>query len=87
MTITLRATSPRSLSATARARSSSERRLLGCTGGSNIPARDIPRIAALYRQGVLDLETLVSSRRPLEDLEADDGRVWTLLRWQPPLTP
>jgi uncharacterized OB-fold protein len=22
-----------------------------------------------------------------EDLEADDGRVWTLLRWQPPLTP
>ena len=45
----------------------SERRLLGCTGGSNIPARDIPRIAALYRQGVLDLASLVSSRRPLED--------------------
>ena len=45
----------------------SERRLLGCTGGSNIPARDIPRIAALYRQGVLDLATLVSSRRPLEE--------------------
>jgi len=58
----------------------SERRLLGCTGGSNIPARDIPRIAALYRQGVLDLETLVSSRRPLEDFalavaESERGEV------------
>lgn len=47
-----------------------ERRLMGCTGGSNVPARDIPRIAALYRQGVLDLDTLVSSRRPLEDFAA-----------------
>jgi S-(hydroxymethyl)glutathione dehydrogenase / alcohol dehydrogenase len=58
----------------------SERRLLGCTGGSNIPARDIPRIAALYRQGVLDLETLVSSRRPLEEFalavaESERGEV------------
>ncbi len=47
-----------------------ERRLLGCMGGSNVPARDIPRIASLYRQGVLDLDTLVTSRRPLEDFAA-----------------
>ena len=45
----------------------SERRLLGTTGGSNVPARDIPRIAELYRDGRLDLDTLVSARRPLRD--------------------
>jgi S-(hydroxymethyl)glutathione dehydrogenase / alcohol dehydrogenase len=44
-----------------------ERRLLGCTGGSNIPARDIPRVAALYQQGLLDLDALVTSRRPLSE--------------------
>jgi S-(hydroxymethyl)glutathione dehydrogenase/alcohol dehydrogenase len=45
----------------------SERRLLGTTGGSNVPARDIPRIASLYADGRLDLDTLVSARRPLRD--------------------
>ena len=44
-----------------------ERRLLGTTGGSNVPARDIPRIASLYTDGRLDLDTLVSARRPLRD--------------------
>ena len=44
-----------------------ERRLLGTTGGSNVPARDIPRIARLYSEGRLDLDTLVSARRPLGD--------------------
>lgn len=44
-----------------------ERRLLGCLGGSNVPARDIPRIMDLYRQGRLDLDTLVSARRTLDD--------------------
>jgi S-(hydroxymethyl)glutathione dehydrogenase/alcohol dehydrogenase len=44
-----------------------ERRLLGTTGGSNVPARDIPRIARLYEQGLLVLDTLVSARRPLDD--------------------
>jgi S-(hydroxymethyl)glutathione dehydrogenase/alcohol dehydrogenase len=44
-----------------------ERRLLGTTGGSNVPARDIPRIARLYAEGLLDLDTLVSARRPLAD--------------------
>lgn len=43
-----------------------ERRLAGCVGGSNIPARDIPRIAALYRAGRLDLDRLVTQRLPLD---------------------
>jgi len=44
----------------------SDRRLLGCLGGQNIPARDIPRIMRLYRQGLLNLDKLVSQRLPLE---------------------
>ena len=48
----------------------SERRLLGCTGGSNIPARDIPRIERLYRSGDLELEALVSQRFSFADAPA-----------------
>jgi Zn-dependent alcohol dehydrogenase len=48
----------------------SDRRLQGCVGGNNVPAVDIPRIAALYRQGRLDLDALVSARRPLDDVAA-----------------
>jgi len=44
----------------------SERRLAGCVGGSNVPARDIPRIAELYRNGRLDLDRLVTQRLPLD---------------------
>lgn len=44
----------------------SDRRLLGCMGGGNIPARDIPRIMRLYQQGRLNLEKLVESRIPLD---------------------
>ncbi|MBW2268566.1 MAG: Zn-dependent alcohol dehydrogenase [Deltaproteobacteria bacterium] len=44
----------------------SDRRLLGCLGGQNIPARDIPRIMRLYQQGALNLEKLVSQKLPLE---------------------
>jgi S-(hydroxymethyl)glutathione dehydrogenase/alcohol dehydrogenase len=50
-----------------------ERRLLGTTGGSNVPARDIPRIARLYVEGLLDLDTLVSARRPLADFASSIG--------------
>lgn len=46
-----------------------DRRLLGCMGGGNVPQRDIPRIAALYRSGRLQLEPLVSRRLPLDDVE------------------
>ena len=44
----------------------SERKLLGTVGGSNVPARDIPRIEALYRSGALLLDDLVSERFELE---------------------
>ena len=47
----------------------SERRLVGCTGGSNVPARDIPRIMDLWRAGSLDLDGLVSQRLPLDDFQ------------------
>jgi S-(hydroxymethyl)glutathione dehydrogenase / alcohol dehydrogenase len=58
----------------------SERKLLGCTGGSNVPARDIPRIVALYEDGALDLEALVTRRRPLAEFavavaDAERGEV------------
>ena len=58
----------------------SERRLLGTTGGSNVPARDIPRIATLYQEGKLDLDTLVTARRPLAEFgesvaESERGEV------------
>lgn len=43
-----------------------DRKLLGCTGGGNVPARDIPRIMQLYQQGSLNLEKLVSQRLPIE---------------------
>lgn len=44
----------------------SDRKLVGTTGGGNVPARDIPRLMKLYQQGRLDLERLVSQRLPLE---------------------
>ena len=58
----------------------SERRLLGCTGGSNIPARDIPRIVALHRTGQLRLEPLITQRLPLDRFaqafaDAEAGKV------------
>lgn len=48
----------------------SERRLVGCTGGSNVPARDIPRIMSLYASGRLKLDELVSQRLSLDDFAA-----------------
>jgi S-(hydroxymethyl)glutathione dehydrogenase/alcohol dehydrogenase len=44
----------------------SDRKLLGCMGGGNIPARDIPRIMRLYQQGTLNLDKLVETRIPLD---------------------
>ena len=45
-----------------------DRRLLGCTGGLNVPQRDISRIMALYKQGVLKLDELISQRLPLSEV-------------------
>lgn len=47
----------------------SERRLVGCTGGSNVPARDIPRIMSLYQSGLLDLDRLVSQRLTIDEFQ------------------
>ncbi|HEY5155169.1 MAG TPA: Zn-dependent alcohol dehydrogenase [Acidimicrobiales bacterium] len=57
-----------------------EKKLVGCLlGGVNSP-RDIPRMVDLWRSGHLDLEALITSRRPLaeineafEDLRASRG--------------
>jgi S-(hydroxymethyl)glutathione dehydrogenase/alcohol dehydrogenase len=45
----------------------SERRLVGCTGGSNVPRRDIPRIMSLYQAGDIKLDELVSQRVTLDE--------------------
>jgi Zn-dependent alcohol dehydrogenase len=57
-----------------------ERRLLGTTGGSNVPERDIARIMRLYAAGDLDLDALRSTTHPLDDFalaiaETDRGEV------------
>ncbi len=46
----------------------SDRKLLGCIGGGNIPARDIPRLMQFYKQGMLNLDKLVSQRLPLDQV-------------------
>ena len=45
-----------------------ERKIMGsCLGGSN-GRRDIPRLLALWRSGRLDLEGMITARRPLEQI-------------------
>jgi len=46
----------------------SEKKLLGCTLGGCNSVREIPRLIALWRAGRLDLEGLVTSRRPLTEI-------------------
>jgi Zn-dependent alcohol dehydrogenase len=60
--------------------SASEKKLIGCLLGSSNSIREIPRLLALWRSGRLDLEALITSRRPLTgindafaDLEAGRG--------------
>ncbi len=45
-----------------------EKRLLGCTLGSSNARRDIPRFLDMWRAGQLDLEALVTARRPLDEI-------------------
>ncbi len=42
--------------------------LLGSYMGSSVPSRDIPRYIALWRAGRLPVERLLTSRRPLEEI-------------------
>ena len=46
----------------------SEKKLLGCTLGSAHSLREIPRLIALWQQGRLDLEALLTHRRPIEEI-------------------
>jgi S-(hydroxymethyl)glutathione dehydrogenase/alcohol dehydrogenase len=45
-----------------------EKKLVGCFLGSCNPARDVPLLLGLWRSGRLDLEAMVTARRPLEEL-------------------
>jgi Zn-dependent alcohol dehydrogenase len=45
-----------------------ERKLVGCLLGSCNGRRDIPRLLALWRAGRLDLEAMITARRPLTDI-------------------
>jgi S-(hydroxymethyl)glutathione dehydrogenase/alcohol dehydrogenase len=46
----------------------SEKALLGCILGSAVPRVDVPRVLDLYRRGRLMLDTLVTRRYPLEQV-------------------
>jgi Zn-dependent alcohol dehydrogenase len=46
----------------------SEKKLMGCFLGSCNSLRDIPRLVAMWCAGQLDLEALVTARRPLEEI-------------------
>jgi Zn-dependent alcohol dehydrogenase len=46
-----------------------EKKLLGCTLGSSHSLRDIPRLVSLWQAGRLDLETMITARRPLAAIE------------------
>lgn len=60
----------------------SQKRVVGCYLGNCLPQRDIPLLLDLWRRGLLDLESMVTNRRPLEELtEAfDDLRAGVGLR-------
>lgn len=47
-----------------------DQRILGCNYGSAVPSRDIPRLVDEFMAGELDLESMVSARRPLEETQA-----------------
>jgi S-(hydroxymethyl)glutathione dehydrogenase/alcohol dehydrogenase len=59
-----------------------EKKLIGCYLGSANPHRDFPRILDLWRAGRLDLAGMVTTRRPLDDvnLALDDLRRGTGVR-------
>jgi Zn-dependent alcohol dehydrogenase len=46
----------------------SEKKLTGCFLGSSNPHREFPRLLSLWRAGKLDLEGMVTARRPLTEI-------------------
>ncbi len=61
---------PQRSDVTLRADFLSEKALLGCIFGSSIPRIDVPRALALYRNGRLKLDELVTRRYPLSEVNA-----------------
>jgi S-(hydroxymethyl)glutathione dehydrogenase/alcohol dehydrogenase len=59
-----------------------ERRLVGSFLGSSNSPREIPRLLALWRAGKLDLEGMITRRRPLAEVNEafDDLRAARGLR-------
>jgi len=51
----------------------SEKKLLGCILGSSNSLLEIPRLVALWRAGRLDLEGLITARRPLGEINEAMG--------------
>jgi S-(hydroxymethyl)glutathione dehydrogenase/alcohol dehydrogenase len=47
-----------------------DQRILGCNYGSTVPQRDIPRLVDELMNGELDLESMISARRPLDEAES-----------------
>jgi Zn-dependent alcohol dehydrogenase len=45
-----------------------ERKIIGCLLGSSNGRRDIPRLLNLYRAGRLDLDGMITERRPLAEV-------------------
>lgn len=45
-----------------------EKKLCGCILGSCNSLRDIPKMIRLWKQGLLDLEGMVTGRRPLAEI-------------------
>jgi S-(hydroxymethyl)glutathione dehydrogenase/alcohol dehydrogenase len=53
-----------------------EKKLLGSLFGSSNPHREVPRLLGLWQRGALDLESMITFRRPLGEINAgfDDMR-------------
>jgi S-(hydroxymethyl)glutathione dehydrogenase/alcohol dehydrogenase len=47
-----------------------EKKLIGCLLGSSDSHREVPRLLALWKAGRLDLEGMITARRPLAELDA-----------------
>jgi len=47
-----------------------EKKIQGCLLGSCNSHRDVPRFLALWRKGALDLESMITQRRPVEEVNA-----------------
>jgi S-(hydroxymethyl)glutathione dehydrogenase/alcohol dehydrogenase len=45
-----------------------EKKLLGCIFGSSNPHREVPRLLSMWQKGALDLESMISFRRPLAEI-------------------